>query len=63
MRRLGEYITLNLVLLLVWAFFAALDGSITPIEGALLFDAALIGLLHSASLKRYLIGADGREDG
>ncbi|MBB3108808.1 hypothetical protein FHS18_000836 [Paenibacillus phyllosphaerae] len=63
MRRLGEYITLNLVLLLLWAFLAAMDGSIAPLEGAILFYAAFIGLLHHASIKQFLFGSEPGDDG
>ncbi|MBO7742927.1 hypothetical protein I8J29_01875 [Paenibacillus sp. MWE-103] len=53
MRDMREYISINLIIFMFWVFLIVKDGVISPLEGALLFDLALVYLMREP-IKRLL---------
>ncbi|MCQ6557634.1 hypothetical protein [Paenibacillus mendelii] len=62
MKKLFEYMYLNLWLLLIWVTLVTHHGVLQPAVGSVVAYFAIVGLIKMPSIKRYMLDENGQED-
>ncbi|QAY68079.1 hypothetical protein [Paenibacillus protaetiae] len=59
MKKLIEYVRINLWIAAIWITLLSYDGTLSPILGTLLVYPVVICLIHAKSIEHKLLGAGG----